>query len=83
MPYSSFLKKGKKKRDFDIIKVGLERPRDELYRRINQRVDEMVKLGIEDEANSFISSENLTLSTVLDTKNFLMPSTGKFQVKKQ
>ena len=31
-PYSSFLKNQKRERDFTIIKIGLERDRDELYR---------------------------------------------------
>jgi tRNA dimethylallyltransferase len=49
-PYSSFLKKQKKIRDFEIIKIGLVRDRNELYQRINSRVDEMVKMGLEEEA---------------------------------
>jgi tRNA dimethylallyltransferase len=49
-PYSSFLKKNKRKRDFEILKIGLERPRNELYTRINQRVDEMIENGLEQEA---------------------------------
>jgi tRNA dimethylallyltransferase len=49
-PYSSFLKKQIRERDFKIIKIGLERDRDELYKRINLRVDEMVRMGLEEEA---------------------------------
>jgi tRNA dimethylallyltransferase len=49
-PYSSFLKKQKKIRDFEIIKIGLVRDRNELYQRINSRVDEMVHRGLEEEA---------------------------------
>jgi len=49
-PYSSFLKKQKRERDFSIVKIGIERGRDELYSRINSRVDEMIKMGLEDEA---------------------------------
>ena len=44
-PYSSFLTKQKKERDFGIIKVGINRPREELYKRINLRVDNMVENG--------------------------------------
>ena len=50
MPYSSFLKKQKRTRDFGIIKIGLERPRKELYERINLRVDKMIENGLEEEA---------------------------------
>jgi tRNA dimethylallyltransferase len=53
-PYSSFLKNKKKERDFGIIKIGLERNRDDLYNRINYRVDEMVKIGLEKEVRLLI-----------------------------
>ena len=49
-PYSSFLKKEKRQREFNIIKIGLERPRSELYKRIDERVDEMIANGLEKEA---------------------------------
>jgi tRNA dimethylallyltransferase len=49
-PYSSFLKNSKRERNFIIIKIGLERERDELYCRINSRVDEMITMGLEEEA---------------------------------
>jgi tRNA dimethylallyltransferase len=39
----------KKKRDFDIIKIGLELPREQLYKNINSRVDAMIKAGLVDE----------------------------------
>jgi tRNA dimethylallyltransferase len=49
-PYSSFLKKNRRERDFRVIKIGLERERDELYARINLRVDQMIASGLEEEA---------------------------------
>lgn len=49
-PYSSFLTRKKVIRDFDIIKIGLERKREELYERINRRVDTMINRGLEEEA---------------------------------
>ncbi|MBO4370934.1 MAG: tRNA (adenosine(37)-N6)-dimethylallyltransferase MiaA [Paludibacteraceae bacterium] len=49
-PYSSLLTGTVKQRPFNIIKIGLERPREELYERINQRVDMMIADGLEDEA---------------------------------
>jgi len=57
-PYSSFLNKQKKIRDFRILKIGLERERDDLYERINYRVDGMIKTGLEDEARSLIKFRN-------------------------
>jgi tRNA dimethylallyltransferase len=50
LPYSSFLKKQKRERDFRIIKIGLQRERDDLFNRINLRVDNMLEKGLEDEA---------------------------------
>ena len=49
-PYSSFRTNIKKERPFRIIKVGLNRDRDELCDRINRRVDAMIADGLEDEA---------------------------------
>lgn len=64
-PYSSFLTEPHKKRNFNIIKIGLQRNRDELYERINLRVDEMVKEGLIEEARRFYKDRNLnSLNTV-------------------
>jgi tRNA dimethylallyltransferase len=45
-PYSSFRTNQAKQRPFEIIKIGLCREREELYQRINCRVDEMIHLGL-------------------------------------
>lgn len=50
LPYSSFLKKEKNKRPFNVIKIGLIRPREELYERINDRVLAMIEDGMVAEA---------------------------------
>lgn len=64
-PYSSFRKREVKKRDFEVVKVALERPREELYDRINRRVDEMLSLGLEDEARAVYPMKGLnSLQTV-------------------
>lgn len=49
-PYSSFRSNKKKERDFRVIKIGLIRPREELYNRINDRVLTMIDNGLVDEA---------------------------------
>jgi tRNA dimethylallyltransferase len=49
-PYSAFLTKRKVDREFAILKIGLVRERDELYKRIDSRVDEMISQGLEEEA---------------------------------
>jgi tRNA dimethylallyltransferase len=48
-PISSYRKSTINKRPFDIIKFGLDMPREKLYDRINQRVDIMVKEGLVEE----------------------------------
>lgn len=64
-PYSSFRTNKSKKRNFNIIKLGLNRDREVLYNRINQRVDEMFNEGLEQEARSLISYRQLnSLNTV-------------------
>lgn len=64
-PYSSFLTFKKKERDFKIEKIGLERPREELYDRINKRVDMMIEDGLEEEARRVYHLRHLnSLNTV-------------------
>jgi tRNA dimethylallyltransferase len=51
-PYSSFLTKPEKKRDFTPVWIGLNREREELYERINSRVDQMMEAGLPEEARA-------------------------------
>lgn len=63
--YSSFRKREKRERPFDIIKIGLNRPREELYERINKRVDQMMADGLLEEARSLYPKRHLNaLNTV-------------------
>lgn len=64
-PYSSFRNKRTNPRNFDIIKIGLELSREEIYNRINQRVDLMIEEGLLDEVKSLYEFRNLnSLQTV-------------------
>lgn len=64
-PYSSLRKGGSKKRDFEIVKVGVDYPREELYDRINRRVDMMIAEGLEAEARAMLPHRHLNaLQTV-------------------
>jgi len=64
-PYSSFRKNTKKERPFSIVKIGLDCDRNLLHQRINKRVDEMIKLGLENEARQLYRFKNNTaLNTV-------------------
>ena len=51
-PFSSFKTNQLKKRDFEIEKIGLTRPREVLYDRINRRVIQMIDEGLVDEVRS-------------------------------
>lgn len=63
--YTSFRKREKRQRPFQIIKIGLNRPREELYDRINQRVDQMMADGLLEEAKSLYPLRHLNaLNTV-------------------
>lgn len=63
--YTSFRSNTIKKRPFNIIKVGLNRDRDELYNRINQRVLDMIKEGMIEEALQVYPKRTLnSLNTV-------------------
>ena len=63
--FSSQRTRTKKARDFNIVKIGLNRERTELYNRINQRVDQMVNSGLVEEARSLYPHRHLnTLNTV-------------------
>ena len=63
--YTSFRKREKKSRPFRMIKIGLNRERQELYDRINARVDEMMKKGFLEEAKELIGLKSLNaLNTV-------------------
>lgn len=64
-PYSSMRKDQKKERPFNIIKIGLNRDRQELYDRINRRVDLMMEMGLEEEAKSVFEFHHMnSLNTV-------------------
>ena len=51
-PFSSFKTNQLKKRDFEVEKIGLTRPREVLYDRINRRVIQMIDDGLVDEVRS-------------------------------
>ena len=64
-PFSSFKTSPDRKRDFEIEKIGLTRPREVLYDRINRRVLQMVDDGLVEEVRSLIPYRELSaLKTV-------------------
>lgn len=65
LPYSGFLTKNTKKRNFIPIVIGLEGERSQIYNRINLRVDTMLQEGLLDEVKSLVEfKDNNALQTV-------------------
>lgn len=63
--YTSFRVQQKKERPFRILKIGLTREREELYERINHRVDLMMEEGLLEEVRSVLPYRHLnSLNTV-------------------
>ena len=63
--YTSYRTNARKERPFRIIKIGLNRDRDIIYQRINQRVDGMMQAGLLSEARSLYPLRHLNaLNTV-------------------
>jgi len=70
-PYSAYRKGTQQQRPFQIIKIGLELPRELLYERINQRVDAMLAHGLLDEVKEALPYRHLNaLNTVGYTELF-------------
>jgi tRNA dimethylallyltransferase len=87
-PYTSFRKKEKKRRSFNIIKIGLNREREDLYNRINLRVLQMFDQGFVEEARSVYPYKSFnSLNTVgykelfdyFDGKLTMTEATAKIQ----
>lgn len=64
-PASEFRQRRRKSRPFEIIKIGLDTNREELYRRIEKRVDGMITMGLVEEAKSLYEYRDyIALQTV-------------------
>lgn len=77
-PYSSFLTRSVKEREFSIVKIGLNREREELFDRINRRVDLMVEAGMEEEARSLYPLRHLNALNTVGYKEWFDYFDGKF-----
>ncbi len=81
-PYSSFLLKQKRERNFDVLKIGLELRREELYERINRRVDEMIRDGLESEARGLFELRHLNALNSVGYREFFDFFDGKITREK-
>lgn len=69
--YSELMLAKKAERSFVFIKIGVQLPREQLYKNINSRVDQMMQLGLLDEVTSLLSYKNFNaLKTVGYTELF-------------
>ncbi|HSP39832.1 MAG TPA: tRNA (adenosine(37)-N6)-dimethylallyltransferase MiaA, partial [Gillisia sp.] len=81
-PYSSFLKREKRDRDFSVIKTGLTAPREEIYSRINKRVDIMMEEGLLEEARRLLPYKDLNALNTVGYKELFAYFEGKCTLDK-
>jgi len=76
-PYSSFLTSPEKKRAYKIKKIALDMNREELYQRINNRVNQMIEEGLEDEARSLYPLRKINALNTVGYKELFESFEGK------
>ena len=81
LPYSVLRKGIAKKRDFNIIKIGLDIPREKLYERINKRVDRMMDAGLLEEVKQLKSFQHLNALQTVGYKELFDHLDGKTDLK--
>ncbi len=79
--YTSFRKRAKKQRPFHIVKIGLNREREELYNRINARVDKMMQYGMLKEAESVYPLRDLNALNTVGYKELFKYIEGKWSLE--
>ena len=79
-PFSSFKTRTFKERDFEIVKIGLERPREQLYERINSRVLTMLNEGLEAEARAMLPYRDLPALQTVGYKEMFEYFDGKYDM---
>lgn len=76
--FSSYKTNPSKKRDFEIEKIGLTRPRDILYDRINRRVDLMLQQGLVEEAMGLVQYREMPALRTVGYKELFDYFDGKY-----
>lgn len=79
--YTSFRKREKKQRPFRIVKIGLNRARDELYNRINARVDQMMENGLLKEASEMYPLRDLNALNTVGYKELFEYFNGRWSLE--
>lgn len=80
LTYTSFRVKEKKKRPFRIVKIALNRDRENLYLRINKRVDWMMEHGLEEEARRLLPYRHLNSLNTVGYKEMFKAIDGEWQM---
>ena len=81
LKFSSFRIKNKVNRPFEIVKIGLDRPREELYQRIDQRMELMLRGGLFKEAEGLFDRRNLNALQTLGYTEIFDFLEGKYDEK--
>jgi len=76
-PYSTFRKQKSRNRNFRMIMIGLKLPRQELYARIDNRVDDMIRKGLVDEARKLLPFRSLNALNTVGYKELFEHFDGK------
>lgn len=79
-PYSSFRTGIKKSRPFRIVKIGLNRPRNELYEHINKRVEQMISDGLVGEARMLYQYRHLNALNTVGYKELFACFDGAYDI---
>ena len=80
VPFSELRTKTVKEREFEIVKIGLFREREELYERIDKRVDLMVDEGLVEEARSLYPNRELNALNTVGYKELFDHFDGKYDL---
>ncbi|WP_066629392.1 tRNA (adenosine(37)-N6)-dimethylallyltransferase MiaA [Labilibacter marinus] len=81
-PYSSLRTNSVKQRPFKMVKIGLEMDREEIYDRINRRVDIMVEDGLIEEAQRFYPNKELNSLNTVGYKELFAHFDGEYDLDK-
>ncbi len=79
-PFSEFRKSAKAKRNFECIRIAIQRPRYELIKRIDQRVDFMIQDGLIEEARSLHDRQQLNALNTVGYKELFDYFDGKYSL---
>ena len=81
-PFSSYLNQPKKERSFQTVYLGLKADREELYNRIELRVDQMIKKGLVTEAEKLLQHKELSALQTVGYQEIFQYLDGKWDLEK-